>query len=288
MECPARPTSPEPRITLQVACVTPEQAREWLLLSGLLRGQPAPRPARGVRWLPRGMTIKFGRSGALLDGQRCLQRIVETGQAARLTILRGLDDASFAALESRSARKIAQALGKLGEGNTATLTEALRGLWCQRRRYPHTFKAPGHELLELLELEPGLRDSVAWVCKRRWDPALGSRGTLALCHHLFHELEPDLGETFFQRLHDGAELAPGEPVRALRRYLRDPRGPLTEGERIALFFRCWNAHVRGQRLRTLRTPRVAQGAPTVPALVSPRALVWTPDALAAHPAPFHA
>lgn len=275
-DLPRAACAPPPGIGLEVVLVTPQLAEEWLAFNAFnrpIQRQVVERYAQDMRegrWRVNGESVKFGRSGALIDGQHRLRAVAEAGRPVELTVLRGLDESVFNTLDSGRTRRASDVLGILQESHRTTLTAALRNLWCHRQGRSFATQVSTTVLLELLEREPGLRDSVAWVAGRRWEPNLAPLGVLAFCLHVFRELGPDHAQTFFEQFHSGSGIVRGDPVLTLRRRLFEAQGRLDKQERIALLFRAWNAHVEGQKLHLLRLPRDEQGHLVVPTLSAPR------------------
>lgn len=259
-----------PDLTIEVVMVTPEMAKEWLQLNRLnrpLKRRLVERYARDMargNWRVNGEPVIFSKSGVLLNGQHRLTAIAEGSVTVALTIVRGVDESTFNTFDSGGGRTTSDVLGVLGERNQSTLTAALRNLWCYREGKAFNSPVSTLTLLDLLEQEPELRESVAWVCGRRWEKHLAPQGVLSFCHHLFQELDPNKAEQFFEQLHTGTMLAKGDPVLTLRRRLFEAEGRLEKAEVIAFVLRAWNAHVQGTKLQVLRLPTDEQGRVVLP------------------------
>jgi len=148
--------------------VTPTEAKQWLETkrsdkrSNRQQVRSYAEDMRAQRWMPNGDPIIFGQSGRLLSGVMRLQACVEADTAFPCLIIRGIDDAHFETIDSVRRRTVGDILTIRKEPNGRMLGAALVVLWRYANDdYVTPKRSPSaHALLQVLENNPGIRDSM--------------------------------------------------------------------------------------------------------------------------------
>jgi len=241
-------------ISVYVIQVTPELAEFWLT-----RAKENPnhknrtihhtslaklkRAMEEELWELNGEPLIFDAEGFLIEGQhRCLA-CVQTGISFSTLVVHGIDRAFFSTMGQGSKRSVGDILAILGKANSRTLGAALRWIW----RYEHGQMLNAHPPITdyevaALELQyQTLHFSVPYgtKCHGMAAPAL-----ITALHYLCRKIDEASAETFFAALAEGANLAPGNPLLFLRRYLTPSKGRgravLRDERKAPVIINTWN------------------------------------------------
>lgn len=173
-----------------------------------------------------GETIKVAKDGTLIDGQHRLQAVVDSGVSIESLVMRDMPIDVQDTVDTGRRRRLADILAIEGHSDTHALGAALSMLHRfrtgKRIDYSHAGAPSPQQALELLEREPGIRESVR-EARRVTKQVGGPIGVFGALHHLFTEVDPVAAKEFFDRLADGADLAKDDPLLHLRNQLARPR-----------------------------------------------------------------
>jgi hypothetical protein len=175
-----------------------------------------------------GDPIKFTGDGELIDGQHRLAAVQQSGLTLEFTVVRGLP-------------REAQDVVDIGAGRTRLTHAEIR----------HAVATLGLPLERACDRISSLRNGVA--CP----PSVLTAGYF-LCERVS---DNDTADEFFSRLHDGAMLASGSPVLALRNRfseIRQSRTYMTPQMYLSMVLRAWNAWREGRTMSMI--PAVKSGA----------------------------
>jgi hypothetical protein len=78
------------------------------------------------KWIENGESIKFNKSGVLVDGQHRLLAVVKLGLPIKTNVVRGCDDDSFATLGNARPRSARDTMSTLGIANYSCITSIIR------------------------------------------------------------------------------------------------------------------------------------------------------------------
>jgi hypothetical protein len=248
-------------ITVRVEEITPDRAAALLERNDgnrRIASAVVDKYARDIRagsWQLNGQTIKIGASGRLLDGQHRCAAAVRAGASFDAILVEGLDEAVFDTFDLGAQRSVADILIDRGESNTSTLAATLRQVWLLSNGFIQlrTVTPSVAELLQVLEENPGVRDSVRNAHKIR---NLMAPGLACALHYLFSRSDSAKAQEFIDRLGDGASLSKGDPILMLREKLIRDKGSkkrsMADAERAAVIIKAWNAFRARIKLQTLR------------------------------------
>lgn len=233
--------------------ITPQKAEEMLATMGPNRSLKQARVSALVadmiddRWQDNGETIKLAKNGKLIDGQHRLEAIIRSGKALPMLVAHNVPSVAMVTIDTGAIRSFGDHLQIVGTSRTTSgaLSGALSFLWTHEKGgvLRSTVKPTHQQLHETLELHPDIRDSVEWVCAKRWrhvglQPRLG-----VFLHYVFSRRDPDLADLFFDALHSGENIKATDPVYRLReRMIRDAMSTSTPwvGTTYALIVKAWN------------------------------------------------
>lgn len=250
------------QLDVRVEHISPERAEEILSHNEGNRRVAAAvvdKYARDIAagaWALNGQTIKIGRTGRLLDGQHRCAAVMKARRGFDSIIVEGLDEDVFDTFDLGARRSIADILTDKNETNTSTLAAVLRQLWLLNKNVlQYRVVAPTvSELLDTLEQEPEIRDSVKFANRIR---DVTSPSLACALHYLFSRVDKERADEFISRLGDGLHMTDvGNPVWRLRKRLLEDRASkkrdMSDAERAAIIIKAWNSYFRGEPLLSLK------------------------------------
>jgi hypothetical protein len=117
---------------VQEILITPALAQKWLIENRNnrpLRASIVTLYAEDIlhdRWQNNGETIKFSKTGELLDGQHRLAAIIKAQKPIVALVVRGLEPVSFHSIDTGMRRTAAQIVSLSGYSNSSALASAAR------------------------------------------------------------------------------------------------------------------------------------------------------------------
>lgn len=270
---------PEPgrHETFMFVFVTPEIAALWLK-----RNLPQNRPIdshtlsliktemQKEQFLINGASICFNLEGYLIDGQKRLTAMVETGMPKWLLVGFDLGEKAVHTIDRGKPRTPADSLHISGEVNSTVLAAMLatmRDLMRDERRVD-TRKRSNLDLLEEINLYPGIREYAKLVPKFS---GFSQPSTIAaFCYRvsMIEGATEDAAE-FKEGLVTGANLEKGSPILLLRKDISDKPNITKLGGRQYLLALCglaWNKFRRGDDESKRLSPRFKQNDKQFPIL----------------------
>lgn len=220
------------------------------------------------RWQYNGEAVIVSREGELLDGQHRLTAIVRSGIAVPVLVVRGIDRATFATLDSGRKRDFAGHLAMHGERNSSTLGAAVNFFMMLESDYTpshssRSFKTIA-DMAAVLEKHPGLRDSVSFV-RAHAKEGMIRQGPFACLHYcaMSHHQEKTAHDFWLQLL-TGANVSEGSNVWLLRKALIKNMLSTKKYNIVtimAITIKAFNATITGKRLSSLSWKQGKRGSP---------------------------
>ncbi len=203
--------------------------------------------------------------GRLVNGQHRLSAIVETGLSFYFLLLTGVPMEAQIAIDIPQRRNLAQALTWMGETNVNVLGAALTQLYAYHNLTGligpkvHPGARPDYSvLLEILDCEPGIRESINATYQARTQLRIPS-GPAAAMHYVTHSWSPADADGFWERLAsgvaDGVGLDEDDPIFVVRRVILNNIASahrMTEIHKMALVSKAWNLWIAGERRTLIR------------------------------------
>lgn len=202
-------------------------------------------------WRLNGDTISIGKT-TLIDGQHRLWAVVMSGVTVPALIVEGLDDDVFDTKDVGRRRTAADTLAVRGEKNTARMAATLVLIEkYMTGRVSSSMHFANTEVAAMVDKYPGVRDSIRHE--------FSSKGLLPAsladaCYYLFSQVDRELADDFFKRLHSGIDLHEGDPVYALRERLLHnslSKAKFSKPYLFAICIKAWNAARTGSKIRVL-------------------------------------
>ncbi|MFC8128468.1 hypothetical protein [Streptomyces sp. NPDC057302] len=252
-----------------VEVITPELARDWLLLNTKNRPlskafvQQLTQQIERGEWQLTHQGIAFDDHGALIDGQHRLEAVAKAGVPVQCVVTRGVAQSAFTVMDTGRKRSGRDALALAGEEHSTHLAAALRGLYLYLTAPDSAWSGQSAAvsndlLLTVLDQHPGMRDAVRAAIPMNkafritvtaaavgWYATTDARPELD--QHLWHEA-----------LVTGAGLRIGDPRLTLRNTLLNLAAGKTHRRRddsrehLLYYLKSWNAWVEGRDMKLLR------------------------------------
>lgn len=203
-------------VTSYLVEISPEMAVRWLTLN---KGNRVPSRSKIRRfaaqikegsWKINGESVKFSKTGRLIDGQSRLRAIVEAAAPAVLEVRAGLDDDSQATMDAGQLRTNKDTMEMKGEKYPQFLAPALKLCRLLERRQLGRFGRGGDGVVENFELipclarHPKLRESVSIIVNeyRKVDRVM-PHSRAAFWHYTLGQVDRKLCDEFFKGLVTG-------------------------------------------------------------------------------------
>lgn len=204
------------QITVEEVNITPEIAAKFLAMNTRNR-TPTPMHVKYLEEVFRrgemalnGQTIKFSKSGVLLDGQHRLMACVNTGIPFPCIVVTGLPDDVLDTIDTGSRpRHVSDVLSMRGEVSSKQLAAAVRLLVTYRATWGEIYSGGARmgvvtprECEELLARHPRVRDSVRLLGQRA--NFVWRVGNAMALHYLFSLSSEKVAEQFADVLLNGS------------------------------------------------------------------------------------
>ena len=216
-------------------------------------------------WYVTGETIKFSKTGELLDGQHRLYAIVESGTSQWMLVVRGLEPETKGIIDTGAPRTAGDALKLVGLGGTSAYAVAaasrLLVLWRTDRLRTmsaglrHEDRATHTEIIQMVRDEPNLLDAVS-DAYRDYERTGIPTGPGGMARMVLYDIDAKDAEIFFEALSGYKTDGSNDPRAVLLYTIRQMRalGQLRKpGESIGLIFTAWNAWRDNQKITSLTT-----------------------------------
>jgi hypothetical protein len=271
------PGPPKPALDVGLVRVNAALAKEWLevnVSNRTVRNRKVieyRRDMLGGKWKDVGDAIRFDTNGDMCDGQHRMMALVEADEEAPgltfdFLVVRGVQPEDWGVIDTGTKRTAGDQLKMAGYKNHTLLAAAAKWccMWDRQAVYgDKANRSVTHpEILEYVEKNPALVSIADTVSTRMRIHIDMPPGYIVASYFLCSRVSEGDAFEFFERLTDGAMLAGGDPILALRSRLRDldrTRSNLSGDMWLSLVFRTWNARREGRPLRALPLDR--QGTP---------------------------
>ncbi len=206
-------------------------------------------------WKVNGESVKFSRSGKLLDGQHRLTAVVTTGKTVETLVVRGLDDDTQETMDMGAKRKFSDVLKLRGEPSYTALASVVRAVagWEKGERGNATASYSTARLLATLEKYPWLREAAHTGDRVARNASLPT-SLAGLLYFLTVQIDPEDAEDFMQRLGSDLGHEAGQPVYELRKALeasRTMKGERSRRYMLAISIKAWNKYRAGESIGLL-------------------------------------
>ncbi|MEU6756022.1 hypothetical protein [Streptomyces sp. NPDC046685] len=210
------------------------------------------RDMKAGTWFLNGEAIKIDAAGNILDGQHRLHAIVKAGIPVTTFLVGGLPTEAQSTMDSGLRRTTADALALTDEQNATTVAAIIRRVWAWNqgdRKFNRRIGPTVTESKALLEQHPEIRCAADVASRTRKAFPLLPQSALGTAYFLFHAIDAEQCERFFDQLASGTDLSAGHPVLALRNRVtadRSKAGTTDWAQQLSYIVYAWNA-VRSER-----------------------------------------
>lgn len=209
-------------------------------------------------------TVKFSRTGRLLDGQHRLSAIVASGATIPVLVAFGVEDEAFKYMDIGTKRTAAHifAIEDVPQyAFTSAATRIVHGYLNDQAWDGRPSSIDNADLLDFYWEHPGITDSA--TIARKFDGVLAPRWAGAI-HYLCGTKNKKQADDFFTRIATQTGLSSGSPELLIRRRLdksaRSSADTKDSDTYLAAFLvQAWNAYRKGDKRAALRW-RGAQNA----------------------------
>jgi hypothetical protein len=242
-------------------------AESWLAANThnrKLRNFRVDQMARNMKvgqWDDNGETIKFSRTGVLLDGQHRLSAVIESDTVQVFTVIAGLDDVVQRSIDIGGKRTVGDQLNLNGKSDGKTLASVAR-FAMEMQAWPRSFRPSEMEIVGIVEND----DKLQWVVTHvnpTLPAILGSPTVRAYVYRVLHDVDPDACATFFSKLTTLDKLPSDSPILALYRRLATPDmrkdGMRGRVAMVTCYFIAWNAWRNGEPRQIIKPHSNAEG-----------------------------
>jgi hypothetical protein len=172
------------------------------------------------RWDDNGETIKFSRTGVLLDGQHRLSAVIESDTVQVFTVIAGLDDVVQRSIDIGGKRTVGDQLNLNGKSDGKTLASVAR-FAMEMQAWPRSFRPSEIEIVGIVgerrQAPVGRQPRQPDAARASWAPPR----CRAYVYRVLHDVDPDACATFFSKLTTLDKLPSDSPILALYRQARD-------------------------------------------------------------------
>ena len=259
-------SNPAPVLTV----IQPDMAAAWLEQNTNNRSINTTRVKRYAadmaegNWAVTGDSIRFSKSGKLLDGQHRLWACVESAAPFTAYVLKGLPEDSQLYMDQGMPRSKGSQLKIRGYERSGTLASAASTFWRfvhPEGRHAMTQRAmnpSNSQLLEIIEGNPDIEHCLTKYSDFR--STSGARiqpGTAVAMYVMMSRYNVTKADEFMEALLTGANLYRGHPVLALRERILQAKIKNQRVSPVMLitwFSYAWRSFVRGKSINKL-SPR---------------------------------
>ena len=211
-------------------------------------------------WKLNGETIKFDSNGVLRDGQHRLTAIIDSGCAVWIEVSRNIlpEDADF--IDMGLPRLPSDVLIMHGVDGSGTLSKAClyQYAWdndiIQKQRKRMHVKLSGHERLNVLNANPGLKDFALERTLPRGMRRLIPNGLRCWLMYRTYAVDAEKAAEFWEGLFSGSMLSASSPLQKLRGRLIDNLTAAKKMDEIplaALVIKAWGLFITGEERETI-------------------------------------
>ena len=260
----------------EVEIISVAQAKEYLERSApnrFLSETTALRYAddmRNGRWQPNGQGIVLAPDGSLLDGQHRCRAIILAQRPVAMLVVRGVDPAAFATMDTGKARTLGDVLSINGVKNSVKVASIASAVYNYASGLSFSTHPTKATLYAFARKHPYLSDIASAVTSHRFNliPPKVFGGVLALANES-RNLDKEVAD-FIEGVGIGDRLWKGDARLTLRNWVSakkmsaTARHGLSSLEYLGPTIRAWNAFATGKELERISVPNVTITRDTLP------------------------
>jgi hypothetical protein len=253
-------------ITTEIMTVTPQIAKEWLVLNRRNRPKKEDRIARWSRvmaagkWKMTGESIKFAKNGDLIDGQNRLSACITADCAFTTMVIWGLEAEAQDAMDTNVSRSPADQLSFHNYSNASTLAAAIRVHYTYKRgmlkhcmsQLPSKEQLTNVEVVDYPAKHPEIVEAAEFAAHFRKALRIPA-GAVATAFSELLKIDADDTAEFFSRIAGLRTNGAGDPIHTLIKRVDEIRTTRSAyflpATGLFMIFRTWNACRTGEILQ---------------------------------------
>ncbi len=257
MKAHTPPTKPNPMPKSNFEIITPDRAKDYL--SKMVSNRPLnDRNLQAQinlintgQFMNTGESIKFSWEDKLIDGQHRLMAIIKTGKKQEMLVVRDLDPAAFAHIDTGRTRKTSDVLGIEGITNPARIGAMAKFIMSfQRGQFVAAAKndmrlakrITHQDALEfVLKHKDSLYESYLYGYNKNNKVTNGN--LLSSFHYIFKAIHESQADDFCHKLATGLDINDKSPIYILRQHFQaDLRAKrkMPSLQKMAFIIKAWN------------------------------------------------
>ncbi len=210
-----------------------------------------------------GETIKFSKTGKLIDGQHRLLAIVKSGKSFKFTIAEDLEDTVFHVLDTGKTRNTGDVLSIQGFKYANILAGAVKFILSIEQNISTKLgqkKYPNELIIKYIDKNPDMEDICSIAQTNIYSNfRVLSPSTIAGLYKLMLSKghSDEVVSNFFEKYSTGLGIGPTSPIYLLRsRFIEDSinKSKLKTIDKIALLIYTFNLYIKGRVVGTLKIP----------------------------------
>lgn len=214
-------------------------------------------------WRMNGETVKLSRSGRILDGQHRLMAIAESGVAADMIIITGLEDESFSTIDQGRKRSGGDVLFIRGVKRHAAVSVACATLYRILKNRPifgGVDQIPPYAIDEIFNRHPDIEQSVQLAAElAAKGSAVMGVGHIAAFHYLIAHVfgQSKKADAFVENITIGAGLDESSPILSFRKRVfeaRQRKNVMQSQAKLALLAKIVGMYIEGRSVKALTQP----------------------------------
>lgn len=216
---------------------------------------------RGGLWKFNGETLKFSKSGKLLDGQHRLNALIESGTTQKFYVIQGLPDDTMSTIDTGITRGAADILKLNGFEYSTLAASVLRGLMQLKDGNFSNQKQYSNSLISnetILEFAKKNRNTVAHVCevaqKHYMEFKMLSPTIYGVFYYNIHLKNRFKADKFMNQLSKGVGLTENDAIFHFRKKIIDEKIKglkLSKKAQYFYLYKCWNFFLEGKQVKRL-------------------------------------
>ena len=255
-------------VTVEIEVITPAAARKMLEGNTDNRKLRSHRVSQYSDAMKRGMwtiqndAITISKSGKLLNGQHRLTAIIEANETCQCIVLRGVDDDTYATIDSGLSRTVNDSLVHAGVGTNATHMSPVAKTLIALEAGISIFDTAAMALVQRQDIVDHIKtnqEMMDWalIVGRRADTAVGGirHAWSVFAYMMGKKHGQEKVEEFVELVISGVGLKAGDAPLALRNWLTRQRGAWSRKAsktNIATFSSAFNKWTKGQNAAVIR------------------------------------
>lgn len=227
-----------------------------------ISGYASDMKAQPTRWRAKtGESIKVSQSGYLIDGQNRMHAVVESDTPAVFDIAWNVPDRNIEVIDGNTPRSLGDRFRIHGATDSFAVGPPLRWIIAIEHGNPmlsgYGYLPTHTEMQERYQADAGDIDAaVARGLDLRRSIRGANAGAASTAYYLFMQADKVAADLYWEKLVTGANIAPGNPIHAMRDRFVGPTGRyLNRKEQLALVIRAFNGWTANEALATIQLPR---------------------------------